>query len=189
MQYHGLLAYTKVQHPPKHTLVNLTTLHWLCVCRRCYWHHLTRLRKPSTVKMLTQHRRLNFNLDSWRRRFPVGLPITGRLSCAVTQVWHYDVTVLLAHALVDGICSKHFGTDPVYCIMSTVETSCGQRHAKTCPCICGQRKPRSACASAQYNQGFHCPLTEPLETQECMNGELRPRWDFEHSHDDLVPRL
>ena len=26
--------------------------------------------------------------------------------------------------------------------------------------ICGQRKPRSACASAQSNQGFHCPLTE-----------------------------
>ena len=26
--------------------------------------------------------------------------------------------------------------------------------------ICGQRRPRSACASAQSDQGIHCPLTE-----------------------------
>ena len=28
--------------------------------------------------------------------------------------------------------------------------------------ICGQRRPRSACASAQSYQGRHCPLTESL---------------------------
>ena len=27
---------------------------------------------------------------------------------------------------------------------------------------------------AQYDQGFHCPLTESLDTKECMNGEQRP---------------
>ena len=30
--------------------------------------------------------------------------------------------------------------------------------------ICGQRRPRSACASAQSDQGLHCPLTESLDT-------------------------
>ena len=29
--------------------------------------------------------------------------------------------------------------------------------------ICGQRKPRSACASAQSDLDLHCPLTESLE--------------------------
>ena len=30
--------------------------------------------------------------------------------------------------------------------------------------VCGQRRPRSACASAQSDQGFNCPLTESLDT-------------------------
>ena len=34
--------------------------------------------------------------------------------------------------------------------------------------ICGQRKPRSACASAQSDQGLHCPLTKSLDTTECI---------------------
>ena len=40
--------------------------------------------------------------------------------------------------------------------------------------ICGHRRPRSACASAQSDQGLHCPLTESFDTTECMNGEQRP---------------
>ena len=39
------------------------------------------------------------------------------------------------------------------------------------PGICGERRPRSACASAQSGQGVYCPLTESLDTTECMNGE------------------
>ena len=35
-------------------------------------------------------------------------------------------------------------------------------------------RPRSACASAQSDQGLHCPLTESLDTIECMTGEQRP---------------
>ena len=51
--------------------------------------------------------------------------------------------------------------------------------------ICGQRKPRSACASAQSDQGLHCPLTESLDTTECMNGEQGTGWYFAHAQDDL----
>ena len=42
------------------------------------------------------------------------------------------------------------------------------------PAICVQRKPRSACAFAQSDQGLHYPLTESLNTIECMNGGQRP---------------
>ena len=37
--------------------------------------------------------------------------------------------------------------------------------------IYGQRSPRSACASAQSDQGLHCPLTESLDIIDCNNGE------------------
>ena len=40
--------------------------------------------------------------------------------------------------------------------------------------ICRQQRPRSACASAQSDQGLHCMLTESLDTTECKNGEQRP---------------
>ena len=34
---------------------------------------------------------------------------------------------------------------------------------------CGQQRPRSACASAQSDQGLHCLLTESLDTTEGMD--------------------
>ena len=37
--------------------------------------------------------------------------------------------------------------------------------------ICGQRRPRSACANAQSDQGLRRLLTESLDTIEYMNGE------------------
>ena len=40
--------------------------------------------------------------------------------------------------------------------------------------ICGQRRPRSACASAQSDQDLHCLLTESLDTAECIDGEQMP---------------
>ena len=40
--------------------------------------------------------------------------------------------------------------------------------------ICRQRRPISACASLQSDQGLHCPLTESLGATECMNREQRP---------------
>ena len=40
--------------------------------------------------------------------------------------------------------------------------------------ICGQRRPWSDCADAQSEQGLYCPLTESLDTAECMNGEQMP---------------
>ena len=40
--------------------------------------------------------------------------------------------------------------------------------------ICGQRRPRSACASAQSDQGLRCPLKDSLDTTKCINGEKCP---------------
>ena len=48
-------------------------------------------------------------------------------------------------------------------------------HVKTSSGICGQGRPRLACASTQSDQVLHCPLTEPLDTMECMNGEQSPQ--------------
>ena len=45
--------------------------------------------------------------------------------------------------------------------------------------------PRSACASAQSDEGLHCPLTKSLDTTECMTGEQRPGCYFAHAQDDL----
>ena len=36
-----------------------------------------------------------------------------------------------------------------------------------------KRRPRSACAFAQSNQGLHCTLTESLYTTECMSKQQR----------------
>ena len=50
----------------------------------------------------------------------------------------------------------------------------------TAPCenvsldISEQQRPRSACASAQSDLGLTCPLTESLDTTECMSEEQRP---------------
>ena len=40
------------------------------------------------------------------------------------------------------------------------------------------QRPWSACTSAQSDQGLQCPLTESLDTTECMNGEQRSGWYF-----------
>ena len=37
-------------------------------------------------------------------------------------------------------------------------------HKKGPYALCGQRKPRSACAKAQADQGLRCPLTESMDT-------------------------
>ena len=42
--------------------------------------------------------------------------------------------------------------------------------------IRGQRRPRSACTSAQSDQGLHCPLTKSLDTTEYINREQRHGW-------------
>ena len=48
----------------------------------------------------------------------------------------------------------------------------------------GQQRPRSACASAQSDQGLRCPLTESLVTIWCINGEGMPGWDFAQAWDE-----
>ena len=49
-------------------------------------------------------------------------------------------------------------------------------------CICGQGRPRSACRTMQFDQ---VPLTESLDTTECMNGEQMPGWYFVQMQDNL----
>ena len=50
--------------------------------------------------------------------------------------------------------------------------------------ICGQRRHRSACASAQSDQCLRCPLTESVDTIECINVEQMPGWYFAHALDE-----
>ena len=50
--------------------------------------------------------------------------------------------------------------------------------------ICGQRRPRSACSSAQSDQGLRCLLTESSGTIECIDGEQMPGWDIAHARDE-----
>ena len=40
--------------------------------------------------------------------------------------------------------------------------------------MCGQRRPRSACTSVQSDLGLCCPLTESVDTTECIHGEQMP---------------
>ena len=51
--------------------------------------------------------------------------------------------------------------------------------------ICGQRRPKLDCASAQSDQGHHCPQTESLDTIEWFNGEEMLKWDFAQVQDDV----
>ena len=46
------------------------------------------------------------------------------------------------------------------------------QYAKSCLRVYADSGPRSACASAQSDQGLRCPLPE------CINGELMSGWDF-----------
>ena len=39
-------------------------------------------------------------------------------------------------------------------------------------------------ASAQCDQSLRCPLTESLDTKECINREQMPGTDFEHAWDE-----
>ena len=52
--------------------------------------------------------------------------------------------------------------------------------------ICGQRRRRSDCASAQSDQGLCCPLTESFDTTEYINREQMPGWDIAHARYELA---
>ena len=58
----------------------------------------------------------------------------------------------------------------VFCYLYDSLSSCEPGHAETRFFfdIWGQRRPRSACASAQSDQGLHYPLIESLDTTESM---------------------
>ena len=49
----------------------------------------------------------------------------------------------------------------------------GPRLAKTCLRPCADSEDQDQPAFAQADQGLHCPLTESLDTTECINGERR----------------
>ena len=46
--------------------------------------------------------------------------------------------------------------------------------------ICGQQRPRSACAFTQSDQDLHFSLTESRDTIECINGQQIPGGHFAH---------
>ena len=51
--------------------------------------------------------------------------------------------------------------------------------------ICGQHRPRSACAYAQADQGLLCQLTEPVDTVVYADKQKIPRLDCTDTHADL----
>ena len=51
----------------------------------------------------------------------------------------------------------------------------GPRLAKTCLRPCADSEDPDQPAFAQADQCLHCPLTESLDTTECINGERRSR--------------
>ena len=42
---------------------------------------------------------------------------------------------------------------------------------------------------AQIRLGLHCPLTDPLDTTECIIRDQRPGCYFAHAQDDLNRRI
>ena len=50
-------------------------------------------------------------------------------------------------------------------------------------------KVRISLSSAQFDQGLHSPLTESLDTIECMNREQRPGCYFVHVQDVMTPHI
>ena len=91
------------------------------------------------------------------------------------------------------ICSKQGTMKKVDMLLGICFISVGIIWATPCETvssdICEQRGPRSAYASAQSDQGIPCPLTESLDTIECINGEQRPGWDLAHAPDDVNPNI
>ena len=55
--------------------------------------------------------------------------------------------------------------------------------------IFGQRRPRTASASAQSDKGLRYPLIDWLDTTECINGEQRPGRYFVHAQNYLDLRI
>ena len=61
-------------------------------------------------------------------------------------------------------------------------------HEKGPYVICGQRRPRSACAYAQTDLGLHCLLTEGMDTVVYVDEQRMSRSDCSgaHSHLDIA---
>ena len=59
------------------------------------------------------------------------------------------------------------------------------RHSKTYIWAYADSEGLDQPANPQSDQGVPCPLTESLDTTECMNGEQRPGRYIEHAQDDL----
>ena len=55
--------------------------------------------------------------------------------------------------------------------------------------ICGHQRPRSACASAQSDQGLRCLQTESLDTIECLDGEKCLDETFLRVQDDVKQHI
>ena len=93
-------------------------------------------------------------------------------------MWITNITNLSFHFWIAGWKQALNGFDAQYHL--------GRVRENVSSGICGQRRPRSACASAQSDQGLHYLLTESADTTECMQ---RPGGYFAHAQDDLNLRI
>ena len=114
-----------------------------------------------------------------------------------------DYNPLAADALTFWLPQKKKGKRKLYTCTPSITVTINQNSRESldrndkCPAlcknvssdICGQRRPRSACASAQSDQGLHCPLTKSLATTECMNREQVAGWYFARAQDDVNPHI
>ena len=110
---------------------------------------------------------------------------------ACLSIWLTDTTFFLIKLSLVLLLFTTLMQESVWKIKMclTVQLLFGPRHIKTCIRVCGQRRLRSACASTQSDQGFHCPPTESLATTKCMNGDQRLCWYFAHAEHDLNLRM
>ena len=74
--------------------------------------------------------------------------------------------------------------DPFYGILYKPTVTCENMPSG----LCVQRKPRSACASTQSDQGIRCPFTESLDTINNVAKHQMSRPDRADVQADLVIR-
>ena len=86
-----------------------------------------------------------------------------------------DMTMSELHAVMTGGFATIAGS-----VLGAYISFGVRRLVRAAPCenvsssICGRRRPRSDCASAQSDQGLRCPLTELLVTNVLFTHEQMP---------------
>ena len=82
---------------------------------------------------------------------------------------------------------RAFFIDFIWC--SLIGISDSMQFENMFRCLYGQQRASSDCAFAQSDQALCCPLTDSMDSIECINGEQRTGWSFAHAQDDLNLRI